>query len=105
MLTADYVFWPALALMVACSLYYGPRIKSDRVAMQWGFDGRPTWHAPKQIALWLTIAIALVGRLLIWAAMTDMPSKVNGPDIGLLLLSVILAATHFWILRTAARTD
>lgn len=104
MLAADYAFWPAVAFLVACNLYYGPRIKSNRVAMQWGLDRKPTWHARKQIALWGTVVFALIVRLLIWAAMTYAPSRVNSPEIGLLLFSVILPAVHIWILRTAAQT-
>jgi hypothetical protein len=42
LLSADYVFGAAVALVVACSLYFGPRIKGERVAMQWGSDGKPT---------------------------------------------------------------
>ena len=32
--------------MAGCNLYFGPRIMSDRVVMQWGLDGRPNWYAP-----------------------------------------------------------
>ncbi|RKE71081.1 hypothetical protein DFP91_3337 [Pseudorhodoplanes sinuspersici] len=103
MLAADYAFWLAVAFIVACNFYYGPRIKSDRVAMQWGLDGKPTWHAPKQIALWGTVAFALIVRLLIWTAMTYAPSWTNSPEIGLLLFSVVLAAVHLWVLRGAAQ--
>jgi hypothetical protein len=37
MLTADTLFIAALAF--ACSLYFAPRIRNERVAMQWGLDG------------------------------------------------------------------
>ena len=103
MLAADYVFWPAVLLMLAANLYYGPRIKSGRIAMQWGLDGKPTWYAPKPIALWGALASALAVRLLIWAAMTYMPDIVHGPEIGLLLFSVTVAAAHLWVLLAAAR--
>jgi hypothetical protein len=103
MLTADYVFWLAVSFIVACNLYYGPRIKSDRIAMQWGLDGKPTWHAPKLIALWGTVAFALIARLTIWAAMTYAPSWTNSPETALLLFSVVLAIIHFWILSAASR--
>ena len=105
MLAADLVFWPALAFIVGCNLYYGPQIKSDRIAMQWGFDGKPTWYAPKAIALRGTAAFVLAVRVLIWAAMTYMPAKVNGPEVGMLLFSIIVAASHFWILRAAMRAN
>ena len=102
-MAADCVFWLAVAFIAGANLYYGPRIKGDRVAMQWGLDGKPTWHAPKTIALWGMLAFALVVRLLIWAAMTYTPDKVHGPEIGLLLFSIIVAAAHLWTLRSAAR--
>jgi len=105
MLTVDLAFWPAVALMVAANLRYGPRIKTDRVAMQWGLDGRPTWRAPKAIALWGAVACALAVRLLIWAAMTTNPDKVHGPEIGLLLASIVMVAAHFWTLRAAMREN
>ena len=105
MLAADYVFWPALAFIVVANLYYEPRIKSDRTAMQWALDGKPTWYAPKAIALWGIVGFALAVRLLIWAAMTYLPDKVNGAEIGLLLFSIIVVAVHLLMLRAAARAN
>ena len=104
MLAADYVFWLAAAFIVGINIYYGPRIKTDRVAMQWGMDGKPTWYAPKPIALWGTLTFALAVRFLIWAAMTYAPDKVHHPEIGLLLFSMIIVATYLWALRVAARS-
>src|SRR5215204_5751327 len=98
-MTADYVFWPAVLFMAGCNLYLGPRIKSDRMAMQWGFDGKPTWYAPKAIGLWSPLAIALGVRLLIWAASTYVPEWVHGAEFGLLMLSIIIAAAHVLTLR------
>jgi hypothetical protein len=49
---ADYAFGLGIAFIIGCSLYFGPRIKSNRMAMQWRFDGKPTWHAPKLLGLW-----------------------------------------------------
>jgi hypothetical protein len=72
--------------------------------MQWALDGRPTWYAPRRIALWGTVVFMLAVRLSIWAAMTYVPDKVNGPEIGLLLFSIIVAAAHLWMLRSVART-
>jgi len=105
MLNADVVFWLAIAIMVGCSLYFGPRIKSHRVAMQWGLDGKPTWTAPKSVALWLTIAFALLARLLIWLAMTYAAGKVNSPELGLFIVSLVAVAVHFWVLRKAAQSS
>src|ERR1700742_1510678 len=105
MLAADYAFWLAIALLVAINLYYGPRIRRARLPMQWGFDGKPTWYAPKAVALWGIVAFALAVRLLIWAAMTYTRALVHGPEIGVLLISIIVVSVHFWMLRAAARAD
>lgn len=103
MLTADIAFLAALAVMVGCNLYFSPRIASERIAMQWGFDGKPTWYAPKLAAMWGMVAFAVIIRLVIYLAMTSMPDKVHGPEIGLLLFSIIVAATHVFTLAVAAR--
>jgi hypothetical protein len=105
MLAADYVFWLALALLIAANLYCGPRITSARLPMQWGLDGKPTWHAPKAVALWGIVALALAVRMLIWVAMSYMPDNVHSPEIGLLLFSIIVVVTHFWMLRAAMRSN
>ena len=103
MLIADYVFWAAIVFIVGANLYYGPYIKTDRVPMQWGLNGKPTWYAPKMVALWGSVAFALAVRLLIWAAMTYAADKVHGAEVGLLLFSIIVVAVHLLILRAAVR--
>jgi hypothetical protein len=105
MLTADYLFLFALAFVAACSLWFAPRIRSDRIAMQWGFDGKPTWYAPKQIGIWAVPAVMLVVRLFIWAAMTWLPARVHWPEFGIALLSVIAAGVHVFILTRAAKAS
>jgi hypothetical protein len=102
---ADYAFWPAIALMVGCSLYFGSRIKSGRIAMQWGFDGKPTWSAPKVVGLWAMVVLALFTRLLIWAAMTYFPQTVHDAELGLLMASVIFAVPHVIVLVAAVRAN
>ena len=64
MSAADYIFGIAVIVVIAASLYLGPRIKRDRIAMQWGFDGRPTWQAPKRLGLWAMVPLMLAVRLL-----------------------------------------
>ena len=56
------------------------------------------------LALWGMVAFILVVRLMIWAAMVWAPNKVNGPELGLALFSLIAAASHLFVLRSAART-
>lgn len=103
MLAADLVFWPVIAFMIGCTSYFRPRIKGPRMAMQWGLDGKPIWTAPVAPGIWGLVALAILVRSAIWAAMTFAPEKVNGPDLGLLLCSLTFGASHFWILRAAAR--
>ena len=101
MLNADLVFWPCVFLMAASSIYFGRRIKSNRIAMQWGLDGRPTWHASGVLGLWGMVGFALAVRLLIWIVSTCIPAKVHGAEAGLLIASVTIAASHLFILRKA----
>jgi dolichol kinase len=70
--------------------------------MQWGFDGRPNWFAPKRLALWGTVAFFLAVRLFIWLVATYAPRHVHGLQTGIVLMSVIVAASHFFVLKTAA---
>jgi hypothetical protein len=96
-LGADIVFVVAVGFVVACNLYFDKRT-SDRVAMQWGLDGKPTWYAPKWITLWGMVAFMIAVRALIWAAMTYYPEKVHGPEMGLFGFSIIAAASHLFVL-------
>jgi hypothetical protein len=94
MLGADLIFWAAVAFLASCNLYFGPRIKSDRIAMQWGFDGESTWYASRAVGLWGIVVFALAVRLLIWVTSTHAPARVHGAEVGLLLFSIIVAALH-----------
>ena len=104
MLPVDYVFGIAIAIVIACSLYFGPRIKTARVAMQWGFDGSPTWSAPRSLALWGAPVFMLAIRLLIWIAMTYAPQSVHGVEIGIIGFSIIVTAAHIFTLKMAEQT-
>jgi hypothetical protein len=104
-MTAEYVFWIAVLVMAGCNLYFLPRITCDRIAMQWGLNGRPTWYAPKAVGLWGMVALALAVRLLIWAASTYIPEKVHGVEIGLSIGSVILLAGYLMTLVAALKAN
>src|ERR687884_401546 len=104
MLSADLIFWPVVGFLVACNLYFWPRITNGQIAMQWGLD-RPTWYASKAVGLWSMVAFALAVRLLIWILSTYAPSKVHGAEVGLLLLSLIVAASHVLVIRQAVKTN
>jgi len=102
MLLADSVFAASLAFVVGCNLYFGPRITSDRVAMQWGLDGRLNWYAPKWLALWRGVALLLAGRLFIRLVATYAPQHVHGVQVGIVMMSMTVAAAHVFTLKTAA---
>jgi hypothetical protein len=101
MLAADYVFAAAVVFVIGCNLYFGPRIPRQRVVMQWGFDGKPTWLAPKWLALWGMVGFMLAVRVLIWLAMTYKARHVHAADVGIVGLALIAAGSHFFVLRTA----
>lgn len=101
MLGADLIFWPGVALMTACNIHFGSRIGGDRIAMQWGLDGRPTWYASKAVGLWGMLGFAIVVRLLIWLAATYIPAKVHGVEAGLSIASITIVASYLFMLKKA----
>lgn len=101
MVPADYVFGFAIALVVALNLYLGPRIESERVAMQWGLNGEPTWYAPKWLAMWGMIVFMAAVRLFIWLATTYATQRVHGAELGLVIFSLIAAGSHLFVLMKA----
>jgi hypothetical protein len=105
LLPADYVFGAAVAVVVICNLYFGPRIKRERVAMQWRSDGTPTWYAPKWVALWGMVPFMLAVRLVIWLASAYAPQSVHGAELGIVLFSVTVTAAHIFVLKMAQRAN
>ena len=103
MFTADIIFFAALLVMAGCNLYFAPRIKADRIAMQWRFGGTPSWYAPRLAGMWGPLTFAVLIRLVIWAAQIYTPDKVHGVEIGLILFSAIILAVHVITLKIAAR--
>jgi hypothetical protein len=105
LLRADYVFGAAVALVVGCNLYFGPRIKRERVAMQWGTNGKPTWSAPRWVALWWMVPFMLATRLMIRLASTYAPQSVHGAELGIVVFSVIATASHIFVLKMAEKAS
>lgn len=101
MLAGDVVFCAALAAVIGINLVYGPRITADRVAMQWGLNGQPTWSAPKLLALWGMVGFMIAVRALIWAASTYFPKDTHGVEIALVIFPLIAAASHAYIVMKA----
>lgn len=98
---ADYVFGAAIALVVGSNFYLGPHIKGERVAMQWGLADRPTWYAPKWVALWGMVAFMLAIRLLVGLASTYAPQSLHPAELGIAGFSVVLTAAHIFVLKMA----
>ena len=44
--------------MAAVAAIASLRVAADRIPMQWGFDGEPTWYAPRVPGFFLVVAIA-----------------------------------------------
>lgn len=105
MVAADYIFGAAVALVVGCNLYFGPRIKRERVAMQWGSDGKPTWYAPRWVAIWWMVPFMIAIRLTIWLASTYAPQTVHGAELGIVGFSVIATAAHLFVLKMAEKAE
>ena len=105
MFPADDVLIAAVVLMVCANLYYGARIACDRIAMQWGLDGKPTWHAPKRLYLWGSLVFVALVRFVIWLFATYDPQHVHGVNAGIVAFAVIEAAVHVFILKMAVRAN
>jgi Protein of unknown function (DUF1648) len=101
MLPADYVFGSAVALVAALNLYFGPRIERERIAMQWGSNGEPTWYAPKWFAMWGMVVFMVAVRLFIWLASTYAPQSVHSVELGIVIFSVVVAGSHLFVLMKA----
>ncbi len=101
MFPADYVFGAAIALVVGSNLYLGPQIKGERVPMQWGLTDRPTWYAPKWVALWGMVVFMLAIRLLVELASTYAPQSLHQAELSIAGFSVVLTAAHIFVLKMA----
>jgi hypothetical protein len=100
-LSADYVFVAAVVLVTGCNFYFGPRIKQERIAMQWGSDGKPKWYAPRLIAMWWMIPFMIAVRAIIWLASTYNTNGMHGAEWGIAAFSVITAGSHIFVLKMA----
>ncbi len=100
---SNLVFGLALIVMAAVSISFAGRITAPRLPMQWGFDGKPTWYAPRLVALWFSFGLAVLVRLFILVLEIYAPEKLNSAVLGVILFSVIITVIHVIHLRAAAR--
>jgi hypothetical protein len=103
MFPADFVFLGSLAITIGCTFYFSPRIKGDRIAMQWDATGKPkpTWFAPKWLAIWWGVALLALLRLIVWVGMAYFPTKTHQPELGIVIGSIVVAASHLYTLLKA----
>jgi hypothetical protein len=100
---SNLVFGLCLIVMVAVSIIFAGRTKAPRLPMQWGFTGEPTWYAPRLIALWFSVGLAILVRLLLVVLESFAPEKLHGASLGLILFSVIIAVVHLGHMVAAER--
>lgn len=80
--------------------------RHERLPMQWGLDGRPTWRAPRTIALFFTpvlAAVSLTIPLILFAALPVGSARTAQSDEVLLTVTLSMAlayaaahAGHLW---------
>ena len=89
--------------LVALSLIFFLRLrKYDRVPMQWGIRGKPTWSAPAWLAVSCTPALFfLVWALIDRAEPVDATREIN---IAALVMSASFVLAHFGHLAYAERS-
>jgi hypothetical protein len=94
----DLVFFCALVFMAGANILLSASITAERVPMQWGFDGKPTWYAPKIVGVWGPLVFALAIRTGIYAAQIYIPDKIRGLEFGLAGMGVVFAISHAFLL-------
>jgi hypothetical protein len=98
------IFVLAIAVIASSAIYYGGRISIERFPMQWGFDGNPTWFAPRAIGLWwlLYFTVTIGAGLLVLAHFS---SSENGNTMwyAVMFFSAAAAVTQLWHLNAVAK--
>jgi hypothetical protein len=100
---SNVVFAIALVVMAAVSIRFGGRVTTAMLPMQWSISGEPTWFAPRLVALWFSVGIAVGVRLVILLMEVYNPKKLHETSIGLILFSVIIAVVHIGHMMMAER--
>jgi hypothetical protein len=93
-----------VALLAAISLCANKRLRNhDRLPMQWGANGRPTWSAPRQVALSFTPGLCAATTLPLAAlfGVIAPPDEAVAVLVPLWLGSAWLAGhlLHLWLIR------
>jgi hypothetical protein len=99
---ATVVYVATLAATFAASFYFARRVMTPVVPMQWGFDGNPTWYAPKLVGIWWTSCLTLLGLFFFVVALIE-PRKAQEAAYGLIIFSAVMAAIDVGYLMAVAR--
>jgi hypothetical protein len=98
------VFILALVVTAASSLYFGARIETAKIPMQWGFDGKPNWYAARTVGLWWLLYFTLaIGLGLIALAHFSEQDKASTIWYTVIAFSVITAAAQVWHLNAVSK--
>jgi hypothetical protein len=64
--------------------------------MQWGFDGQPTWYAPKWVALYAPILVTMFGVPLFLTGFDFAfpPPMAQRSAIGLIVFGAVMGTTY-----------
>ena len=86
-----------IAAMSLLNLYCAASIQTDRVPMQWGINGRPTWYADKTIGLWIPVAIIVVIAPQIFLKIKQVEAQAGTWYwIGMIAMFCFIAAVYAW---------
>ena len=106
---AIYGFCAVVGAMTFAASYFGKRIAAQRIPMQWGFNGQPTWYAPKSVALWAPICLTILGvpLFLFGIEFGFPPPRAERSAIGLIIFAVVMGVTYsaylFAVMRWASK--
>jgi hypothetical protein len=104
-----YGFCAVVGAMGFAAFYFSKRIAAQKVPMQWGFDGQPTWYAPKWVALYAPILVTMLGvpLFLTGIGFAFPPAGAERSVIGLIVFAVVMGATYgaylFAVMRWASK--
>lgn len=88
-----------LALAVTSWRFYTRAPAGSHPPMQWGFDGKPTWRAPRLVAALFTPTIAVIVVLTSLVRGIDAAAAQSAVGFTALLFAIIHAAHAHFALR------
>jgi hypothetical protein len=103
------VFGLAILANIGLALYFAPRITAEKIPMQWGADGKPTWYAGRFVGLWWQTFFTLVLGIFLFAfARYATPEKTDTLLLSVIFVSVLsvgVQAFHLNAVRNGPRAN